>query len=497
MLQEKIDSKTAQASYSKKRKVFVLSAIFAIALIGAFVYFQFFSKKEPVAKPGTTLTVIKSSVDLSISASGVIRPVQEVKISPKQTGLVKKLIVKQGDIVKKGDVIAYMDDSNLIGQVEASRSAMKLAQANYDKVQKGNRPQEIKDAEAQVEKAEDGVVFANNTYKRAQALVQSKQAELKRDRANAQRMVQLAKEGAVSEQDRLNAVTVQNVASISLEQAKQELSQAQSTVEQAKAELDSLKQRLSLLQAGFREEDKRAAKFSVEQAKGQLKFLRSQLNDCVIRAPFDGIISQKYADEGAIVTPTTASATTSATSSSIVSLAGVLEMVASVSETDMGHLKIGQKVRIIANAYPSKEFIGTVNLLAPAAVVTQNVTTFEVHASIDDDKDHLLMSGMNVKAEFIAGELEDVLVIPAVCIISEKGKTGVLVPGKAGKPTFKKIRIGRTAGNNTQIIGGLSEGDKVFVSLTEKELLEHGYESRKWGRGKKSVRKKMGMPRRK
>lgn len=497
MLQQKIDSKKGVLGKKGSGKLVLLVFIVLLAAAGTAAWYFLGREKKADETPGSLITVEKSSLDLSISASGIIRPIQEVKISPKQTGLIKKLFVKQGDVVKKGDLIALMDDSNLIGQVEAARSAMHLAQANYDKLLRGNRPQEIKEAEAQMDKAEDGVSFAMKAFNRAQSLVKSKKAELIRDKVNANRMVKLAKEGAVSDQDRLNAVTVQSVASISLEQAQQELAQAAAAVEQAKAELDSYKQRLSLLRAGSREEDKRAARHSVAQARGQLKFLESQLNDCRIRAPFEGVISQKYADVGAIVTPTTASATTSATSSSIVSLAGKLEMVASVSETDMAHLKVGQKTRIIANAYPDKQFQGTVTLIAPAAVVTQNVTTFEVHSSIDDDHKRLLMAGMNVKAEFLAGTLDDVLVIPAVCIISEKGKTGVLVPGADDKPTFRRLKIGRTAGNKTRVLRGLEPGDQVFVSLTEAQLAKHGYDGAKWGRRGKSVGRKMGMPRRK
>ena len=169
--------------------------------------------------------------------------------------------------------------------------------------------------------------------------------------------------------------------------------------------------------------------------------------------------------------------------------------VASVSETDMAHLRVGQTTRIIANAYPDRQFTGKVVLIAPAAVVTQNVTTFEVHSTIEDDREGLLMSGMNVKAEFLAGQLPDVLTVPAVCIISEKGKTGVLVPDENGNPQFKKVRIGRTAGNKTRILSGLKDGDQVFLSLTEEQLAEHGYEGAKWGRGGKSVRRKMGLPR--
>lgn len=493
MLKEQLQVTDGIAGARRSRNLFVALLIVLLTAGLVFAYQQFFPASDSSEMTGSTAAVTRSSLDLTISASGTVKPEHEVKISPKVTGLIKQLLVGQGRKVKKGDLIALMDDSNLIGQVEAARSAERLCQANFDKTLNGNRPQEIAEAVAQVQKSRDGVRFATQAVNRSRAMVKSKEAELLRDKTNATRMSQLAHEGAVSDQERLNAVTSQSVAQISLEQSRQELQQAESGLEQAKSDLETAGQRLSLLKAGSREEDVRAFRAALDQSKGQLRFLQSQLNDCKIRAPYDGIISQEYAEEGAIVTPTTSAATDSATSSSIVALASALEVIAYVSETDMGHLRLGQPVKIIANAFPDQEFHGKVKLIAPAAVVTQNVTTFEVHSSIDDDPRELLMSGMNVSTEFMAGTLKDVLVVPTVCVISEKGKTGVLVPSEDGKPKFKPIRIGRTTGNATRVIEGLKEGDQVFAALSREEMTKRGYQETTGGRGFR----RMGMPRKK
>jgi len=78
------------------------------------------------------------------------------------------------------------------------------------------------------------------------------------------------------------------------------------------------------------------------------------VDDTIIRAPFAGIVTQKYATVGAIVTPTTsASSTASATSTSIVALASELEIKVNVPETDI-QVKNGQRVEIVADAYPDR-----------------------------------------------------------------------------------------------------------------------------------------------
>ncbi|MHC5831939.1 MAG: HlyD family efflux transporter periplasmic adaptor subunit, partial [Nostoc sp.] len=91
---------------------------------------------------------------------------------------------------------------------------------------------------------------------------------------------------------------------------------------------------------------------AVAAAEAQLKGVQVQLEDTIIRAPLSGIVTQKYAEPGAFVTPTTsASSSASATSSSIVAVARGLEILAQVPEADLGRMKQGQQVEIVADAY--------------------------------------------------------------------------------------------------------------------------------------------------
>ncbi len=420
-------------------------------------------------------SVTRGPIDVLITATGIIRPYNQVKISPKITGLLKNLLVQQGDYVGKGQLLAIMDDSNLQGQLQAARGALLVATANYDKALHGNRPQEVAGAAARLTKAKSQVRHAERAVSRAEAQIKAMTAQVERDETNARRLTDLAAQGAISDQERLNASTAAQMSRALFQQVQQELAQAQSMLVQSKADVDAAEQQYSMMKAGFRIEDVQAARNAVLQAEGNLKWLQSQINDTRIRAPFDGVVTQKYTDEGAIVTPTTSAATTSATSSSIVSLAGKLELVAQVAETDVDDIKVRQPVEIVANSFPDRVFHGTVDRIAPEAIVTQNVTTFEVHATIDDDPQHLLMSGMNVTAEFRAGRKDNVLLIPTASITSNHGKTGVLVQDEQGKPKFTLVRVGATSGTRTEVLDGLKDGDRVFVGLNKEQLEELGY----------------------
>jgi len=446
-----------------------------VALLAVGIWNTTRVKDKPAQWQNNVVRVEKGSLNVEIVTSGLITPYNEVKISPKTTGLLKRLLVVQGQRVKRGQILAMMDDSNIVGQVAAARGAVGIAKATYEKEMRGNRPQEIENAKDQMVKWEHAVRGAQEDERRAEAAVVQAKAACIRDEANAKRYTELGKEGAVSLQDALNAVTQGQVSDQQLIQAQRQLAQSQFALRQAGEELASAQQQYSLTKEGFRKEDIEAARQTYLQAQGTLNYLESLLADSRITAPFDGIITQKYTDEGAIVAPTAAAMTTSATTSSIVALAGWLELVGSVAETDVEHLSVGQNVTICANAYPEREFHGRVYLVAPEAVVTQNVTTFQVHATISDDPQNLLMSGMNVEAHFPGKHLTSVLLLPTVSIISQRGETGVLVPDSHGNPIFRAIKVGATAGTKTVVRTGLKEGDFVFVSLTPEQLDAQGY----------------------
>jgi HlyD family secretion protein len=459
------------------RKTIMIALAGTLVIIGMIVAFFLTQNHGDKDWKKNTAAVTRRTVQVQVTATGTIRPYSEVKVSPKQTGLLQDLFVKQGDFVKAGQAIAVMDSSNLRAQIEASQGAFLQAQHTYERALHGNRPQEVAVSKLQERRAESGVRGAEQNVTKLRAQVASAQANLQRDELLERRQTMLAQQGAISDQDRVNATTQASVSRANLQAAQEELKQAEATLAQSRADvLVSAKQR-ELSTIGNRPEDIAIARDQMMQAKGNLDYLKTQLNDMTIRAPFDGVITQKYADKGAIVTPTTSAATTSATSSSIVALASQLEMVAQVSETDIAKVRVGQPVQIRATAYPDAAFHGKVSQIAPESVVTQNVTTFEVHSTIDDDNRGQLLSGMNVSASFETGEMPDALLVPTVSILSRRGRTGVLVPKADGKPEFRRIKVGPTIGNSTVVREGLKDGELVFLGLSSEQLKQQGYGS--------------------
>ena len=497
--------KAARAAFSSVWVWAVLGALILTTVLAANAARLFFASK-PGDGRAEAVKVAKSSIALTVTAGGTIHPIKEVKISPETTGLIEKVFVEQGDEVKAGDVLVQMDDADARGQAEAARGAYLIAQDNFIKAVHGNRPQEVAIAAFQEKRARDIVRQAEQNLLRLKNQIESLNQQLVRDDTFADRQAYLRERGAVSEQDCLNAETQANMTHANLESARGEISQGEATLAQNKTELETAHEQYLLVKSGTREEEIMAAKHAVIQAKGTLDSLQDRLTDMVIRAPFAGVITRKYADAGAIATPTSEAGSPSA----ILGLAGRLEMVARIPESEISSIYVGQPVEFTTAAYPTHLFRGRVTLVGSEAIQVADNTTFEVHCAINGDGRGIaaertaggiatdahslagldnhsrtqvigpasdlsyarssarkLLSGMKVSAKFTAGRLDNVLVVPSMSIIFRSGTNGVMVIQPDGTRRFKEVKVGASDGVKTVVLTGLEEGEAVSGSAPD------------------------------
>ena len=259
----------------------------------------------------------------------------------------------------------------------------------------------------------------NNRLQELQAQVAVAQVELSRTRSEYERRRKLYDQGALSGDD---------------------ITRYRSSFDSSQAALAAAQQRL--------------AQRSVES------------NDLVVRAPFAGVITNRFADPGSYVTPTTtASATAGATSSSIVELASGLLVKAKVPESDIGRIRLGQPAKVRVDAYPDNSFAARVQRISPRAEKTNNVTTVEVELALINPPADTVRIGMTADIDFDAGRLPPRPLVPTVAIVTEGGKPGVLVPGPNNQPRFRDVTLGSSSGRDTQVLSGLSPGEKVFIDL--------------------------------
>lgn len=491
---------------------------------GTYVMVSRVAPKTDVAQ--VTVPVEAKTITLRITASGTVVPIQTVNLSPKTAGRIAELLVEQGDRVKAGDIIARMDNADIQAQLAQAKAALAKAQAQLAEIRAGNRPEEISQARARLSqtqaqlaearagsrpeeiaqarfrldqaKAQLTAVQTGNPQQIAQTQAQVQAAQARLDLANQRLKANqsLATQGAISADRLQEIISEYRSATANLEEAKRrlvqiqngtspaEIAQRQAAVEEAQEALAMLQKgtrseviaqrqaavreaqkALDLLIAGSRLEDIAQAEAGVKEAQAREQQIQVQLNDTIIRAPFGGIVTQRYATIGAFVTPTTsASSSASATSTSVVAIARGLEILAKIPEVDIGNIKQGQEVEVVADAYPDRVFKGKVRLIAPEAIVDQNVTSFQVRVELVTGLEEL-RSGMNVDLTFLGKQVSGALMVPTVAIVTENGKTGVLLPGENHKSVFRPVTIGSTIQDQTQILDGLKQGEQIYIDL--------------------------------
>ena len=508
----------------------VTAATLGIVAIGTVA----FDRLKPSAKIDLDrYTVPAQAIDLTdrITASGTIIPFQTANLSPKTAGKVFKLFVEQGDRVKQGQKIAQMENTeeraglaqaqanlqqaqaNLnkakngsrIEEIAQNQAKLAQAQANLNKAKNGNRPEETAQVRAKLAQARANLnltrSIAPQQIQQAIAQVSAATAKLNLTKAQRDRYQSLQASGALAQEKLDQANSDDQTAQANLLEAQQNLQQvrnnAQAEVAQRQAAVTESQQALRQSELGSRSEDVASLVAQVAQARAalqqskngsrpeeiaqltaavavaqsQVQLAQSKLQDSLVVAPFPGLITQKYANDGSFVAPTTTAAATnssgggaSATSTSIVALAKDMEVKAKVPEVDIGKIHPGQKVEITADAYSSKPFQGVVRLVAPEAVVEQNVTSFEVRVSLNTGKE-ALKSGMNVNTIFTGNRTTNALTVPTVAVSSKRGQTGVYVPDKENEPIFQVIKVGSTVKDKIQVLEGLKSGDRVFTDI--------------------------------
>ena len=422
-----------------------------------------------------TVEVQQENLNVEIAASGRIEPIKSVNVSPKEPARLVKLLVEQGDRVSAGQTLAIMENAELANQVDRTKAELKQNRASLAEG-KAKINAEIAQAQARLSQAEARLSQVQNRIpkdiEQTQAQIDAAKSRLQLSQERLQRNEYLLKQGAIA-QDAFDEINndYQNATS-SINELRQKLEQLKTTggseVEQIKAEIREAS--ISLEQKRATAPDEIAAlEAGLEQAQVAVKQSDIQYNDSIVKAPFDGIVTQRYAVEGSFVAPSTSgSSTASASATSILALAQGLEVIAQVTELDIGQLKPGQKVKIVADAYPDREFTGEIKRIAPEAIIEENVTSFEVRVKLLTGQD-VLRSKMNVDVTFIGEELSNSLVVPTVAIFTENGEQGVMIPGENNKPQFTPVKVGLYLGDKTQIISGIEPEQKVFIDLPERK----------------------------
>jgi len=448
------------------RKIFSVGilAVMMFCLLGI-SYSQ--EKKEIVAAVKVTAAK-KGQIGQELSLTADVGPQSSVTIVPKVGGTLEEIKVKLGDRVKEGEVIAKIESREfLLGvkQAEAAfsaaqtqwnlakataqteffsnlaqvQAALKVAQANLDKIRKGAREEEIERVDA--------------AYQQALANAQTTEKNLNRARDNYEK-------GAISDQQFDGAQLQFKVAQAGLESAKanldlikkgareEDIKVVEAQVEQTQASLKNLE---SLKEAKSWEAKIKGVQAQAEQAEVALGLAKIRLEDCTIKAPISGIISKRFVDVGAMVGPT----------QPLVSIVDIdtVKLLTHVSDEDLDKVKLTQEVEVKVGTYLNRSYqVKEINISPVMDPLSRKI---EVKINISNP-DYLLKPGMFPKIK-LWGEKKNVLLVPKGAVVKKEGKEQVFVV-RDNRAYLQKVIVGLEKDGLVQIMKGLKEGDQVVIS---------------------------------
>ena len=309
----------------------------------------------------------------------------------------------------------------------------------------------------------------------ARAALEQAQSQLTTARANQKQIAVRQSEVAASAaalqqaQSSLTAISA-NKGNINVRAA--DVAAARAALEQADATLNG--SRANTIQTSVRQEDVAQARARLVRAQTTVEDAKTQLAQTRVTAPRDGVILQKYVDEGSIIQSGQLGAQGG---TSIVQLANVsrLYVDVKVDEADIAKVAAGQKVVVTLDAYPDQPRRGTVRKIYPLAIAEANVTYVRVQVEIDPAQiNSKLRPSMNTTCDFVVADQKDALSVPPEAV-RDKGKDSVVTVIKdPKKPAWeksnqveRKVKVGVLGDERTQVKSGLKAGETVVTKVTE------------------------------
>jgi len=349
----------------KNRAKKIVRATLAVALLGGLSTWWFYFRQPAAPKE-------------VIAVSGRIES-DDAVVAAKTSGRVREITVREGDLVKAGQIIAVLDDDQIKARVDQARSGVEQSEA---KLQGARR--QIAVLQAQLEQSRLGVnqarTDAEGRVSQAQAHVAEAEASLaravadhKQARADAERFTTLARQGDAPARDGEQARTTAEAHAAVVEAARKQVEAAQGALLAAKANLDNPAIRAA--QSASIEEQIRQAQSDIQSAEAEVARARAQLqeaeanrSDLQIVAPFDGTIATRSAEPGEVVTQGTA----------IVTLLnpGQVYLRAFIPEGDVGRVRTGQLARVYLDSNPKQPLDAIVSRIDPQASFTPENTYF-------------------------------------------------------------------------------------------------------------------------
>ena len=349
-------------------------------------------------------------LDRVVTAEAVLYPLQEAALTPKVIAPLEKYYVDRGAAVRRGQLLAKLQNADVAAAALENQGAYQQAQANYESAVAAGVPEEIQKAELEEQQAKKAYEAAEMVYKSREAIY---------------------KQGAI---------------------ARKEVDQAGVAATEAKGRYAIAQRHLAALRQGGKERALQAAAGELTAAKGRYLGAAAQLDFTEIRSPIDGVVTDRPLFPGEVP----------AAGSAVVTVMNLSQVVARahVAQNEATLLKVGDAATITEPgeaAVPAK-----VTVVSPA--LDPNSTTVEIWVQAANPGDRL-RPGATVRVEITAEHIPDALVVPASAVLPAAEGEGntVMVVGADGNAHQTPVTVGVRQEKQVQILSGLQPGQRVIT----------------------------------
>jgi HlyD family secretion protein len=392
--------------------------LWAAGIAAAVILLASFMSRGDVV-PVRAAMVERSLIRSVISTNGKVEPLQSFEAHAPVGTTVRKLLVKEGDRVKKGQLLVQLDDAAASSQAARALSQVRAAQADVSAQQNGGNREEVLTLEAQTVKA-------------------------RTERDNAQRNLQA-----------LQRLQQQGAASPG------EVKQAESQLAAAEADLKLIEQKRKDRYSAPEIAHVEAQKTEAQSAYAAAENILSQLN---IRAPFDGIVYSLPIHQGAYVGP----------GDLVLQEADLSKVLVRtfVDEPDVGRLATGQRIELTWDAIPGRIWQGSVSTI-PSTVKLLGTRNVGETTCVVDNGDLKLLPNINVGVTIVTAEHRDALTVPREAVRLDDGKTFVY---QIVNDELQRRDIQTSISNLTQveITSGVTEKALLALAATNSKALSQG-----------------------
>lgn len=404
----------------KKKHAFGI--IIALCIVGASALFLWLrnggsdnaQQQERGGQPAmvNTTSARNGTVIRTIDLTGEIVATNNAVITSTKEGPIDFFPWREGDSVGQGEKLVGIEREVHQAELRSSRASFRKAQAVLEDMLAGARPEAVKKAEAEVERWESTLKEAKAAYER-----------------------------------RINLLAGDFI-------SREKVEEARGRMDVAAAQLAAAKEELKMLKSGPTATELEVQRAVVKEAEAKLELAEAHLAECVINAPFSGVVTAAHVRKGELAVPRTPLLKIADMDSLVIRFA--------VPESFAGSVECGTELSVSLDAFPDKDLRARLTRIYPE--LNSRMRTRTVEAKLLE-KELAPAPGMFARIKLEIQKAENVILVPDGAIIRRNGDNAVFVL-EEGKASMRPVSLCLSDGHNTQIEDGIEAGDQIITKTS-------------------------------